>query len=361
MWASLRSPSARLGGSSRQPPWSDSLGLRIRSAVYHHDLEKRVQTVELWGDRQYPYFTNSLGFRDASTRDVSLDARGRRILFIGDSLTEGVGIPFDDTFVGIVQRQLGRQGIDVLNAAVMSYSPTIYYRKTKHLLEEIGLDFDELVVLLDISDIYDEAAYYSLDEHDRVHLTPSNPTRRPERGQPVNIVTRITRTVTANSVVFHFVGAVKNRLVEWRQALRRRSARERLGADVYRARWTVDEEVFADFGDLGLRAARDRMDDLLRVTRTHGVSMRVVVYPWPDQIIDDDLHSRRVEFWQTWTTANDVCFHDLFPIFIGQGRAEAMIQRHFVPGDIHWNEVGHRTVADALLSELEREDCVPEG
>jgi len=48
---------------------------------------------------------------------------------------------------------------EILNAAAVSYSPRIYYLKTKYLIEEKGLVFDELYVFIDISDIQNEIVY----------------------------------------------------------------------------------------------------------------------------------------------------------------------------------------------------------
>ena len=261
---------------------------RIRPAVYHHDLYKRIETVDRWGEREYPYITNGLGFRDASTREVPVWTDGRRILIIGDSFTEGLGLRFEDTFAGILHDRLGRRGIDVLNAAVASYSPSIYYRKTKYLLEEVRLKVDEVFVFLDISDIQDEADTYFIDDRDRVRSVKrandlSNPTG--------SMRTRITRMLTTNSVALRFASVVKNRMVDWWEA----SPRADLGVDLDRALWTVDDSAFTRYGERGLRAARQRMDQLLSLLRPRGVTFRVVVYPWPEQIMRGDLHSRQVE------------------------------------------------------------------
>ena len=53
---------------------------------------------------------------------------------------------------------------EVLNAGVGSYSPIIYWRKIKYLIEDVGLRFDEVVVYIDISDAQDEASYYELSD-----------------------------------------------------------------------------------------------------------------------------------------------------------------------------------------------------
>src|SRR5207302_984891 len=83
------------------------------------------------------------------------------------SFTEGIGSDFDESFAGLLQRagRMRSDPIEFLNAGVLSYSPVVYYQKTKFLIEA-GLQFDELVVFIDISDIHDEATtYFCIDDH----------------------------------------------------------------------------------------------------------------------------------------------------------------------------------------------------
>lgn len=119
-----------------------------------------------------PINTNSLAFRDSEVRYVLKVAQSRRILLIGDSFTEGVGTEFENTFAGLLQRagQSRAEKVEFLNAAVSSYSPTLYYRKIKFLLDS-GVTFDEVVVFSDISDVYDEGQIISASMTTRI--TPS--------------------------------------------------------------------------------------------------------------------------------------------------------------------------------------------
>ena len=73
---------------------------------------------------------------------------------------------FEESFAG----QLSRAGqersdkIEFLNVGAVSYSPSIYYKKVKYLLES-GLRFDEVVLFSDTSDVTDEASsYFCIDE-----------------------------------------------------------------------------------------------------------------------------------------------------------------------------------------------------
>lgn len=329
---------------------------RIPSSIYHHDLAKNVRLEALWGPIRYPYSTNSFGFRDSIPRIVSKHPKSHRILFIGDSFTEGLGVAFKDTFVGIIAERLKCKGIEVLNAAVASYSPAIYYRKIKYLLENKKIHFDHTIVFLDISDIEDEANVYWI-EDDTVKGTKSvdrwlGAGRQSQPLEQQEFSSRVKIFLKNNSVLIRLADLIKD-LIEG-------STRgEELGTGQYRALWTLDDGVFADYGSEGLRRASENLDRLLDVLRAHGTGLTVVVYPWPDQILNGDLQSRQVTFWQAWTTDRNVQFINLFPAFISDEQNEsythrkATIQKYYIPGEVHWNEAGHRLVAESFLLRFE--------
>jgi hypothetical protein len=59
-------------------------------------------------------------------------------------------MPYEQTFVGLFAAAFPQ--LDILNAAAASYAPTIYYAKAKYLIEA-GLQVNEVIVYIDISDI----------------------------------------------------------------------------------------------------------------------------------------------------------------------------------------------------------------
>jgi hypothetical protein len=132
--------------------------IRVQHPVYHHGLKKNEREIGQWGRETYELCTDDNGFKtscNASNKSVkSFD-----IAFIGDSFTEGVGLAYEDTFVGQIAK--GRPKLKIANLGVSSYSPSIYYSKVNFLLQQ-GITFKELVVYIDISDIQDEAISYEL-------------------------------------------------------------------------------------------------------------------------------------------------------------------------------------------------------
>jgi hypothetical protein len=126
-------------------------------------------------------------------------------------------------------------------------------------------------------------------------------------------------------------------------------ARARLALDAEEAAWDYEPAAYRAWGDRGLRAGAKNMDRLFALTRRHNIPMAVVVYPWPDQIYRRQTDSMQVTFWRTWALQREVPFIDLFPAFITGRDPEAAIRAYFIPYDFHWNEAGHRLVAETLL------------
>jgi hypothetical protein len=285
----------------------------------------------------YRIRTNSLGFKDSLIREIDLDTGGYRILFMGDSFTEGIGFPFENTFVGRIAEAYKPYDIEVLNAAVGSYSPIIYWRKTRYLVEDLHLRFNELIVFLDISDAYDEAEYYTLNDREDVIDRERNPVNNsgylPGLGD-------ILRTHTIG--IYFFARTLQKALgMEPDHRVNQRAAL-----------WTTDRNSFREFGERGLELMAVYMEKLFDLLQRNDITLTVAVYPWPDQIINNDLHSIQVEFWQAWCATHEVRFINYFPEFVLGGNADGVdiLGTYFIPGDVHWNGVGHKLVADRFLA-----------
>ena len=102
----------------------DVNNFRTEHPVYHHGMLPSTTGLSKWGTGEpYQVHTNSLGFIDAGPREVDLRASGPRLLILGDSFSEGIGVAFEASFAGILAKEL--PDVEVLNAAAMSYSPKL--------------------------------------------------------------------------------------------------------------------------------------------------------------------------------------------------------------------------------------------
>jgi hypothetical protein len=101
---------------------------RTPHEIYHHTLKPNYNGIGYWGPGTYHVCTNGSAFKDRC-ENVGVTEKSFDIAFIGDSFTEGVGMPYDETFVGMVANKY--PDLKIANLGVVSYAPSIYLAKLK--------------------------------------------------------------------------------------------------------------------------------------------------------------------------------------------------------------------------------------
>lgn len=311
---------------------------RIQHDFLHHAFAPGVSAQAEWGPILYPVHTNSLGFKDSRPREVSLRSQGERILLMGDSFTEGIGVPWEDTFAGMLEARLARDRIEVLNAGVSSYSTILYLRNAEYLLNEVGLEFDHLIVFIDMSDILDDLLNYRFDSE-----------RRVVRDSDQSVLIRLDNFIERRTILLSSIRSLYERV-----RARARLAQPDPIVGAPSARWSMEEELWEAFGKPGLEVSTGHMNALHELLVARGVALTVVVYPWPDQVLNHDLESRQASHWREWASERDVGFVDLFPLFIDGSDPRESARRYFILGDVHWSRAGHALTAEAVYSALQR-------
>jgi lysophospholipase L1-like esterase len=332
---------------------------RIRSEKFHHELVKNREIDERWGPINYSFATNSLGFKDAKIRNVPLKVAEKRIMFLGDSFTEGIGFTYTDTFVGIISDHYKKKNIRVLNGGVASYAPEIYYRKSKYLIEELGLELDHVVVFLDVSDIRDEIVKYKL-KADRSLIIPNDLGKK--------AVNRVGHWLRDNTMSVRMFVLTRDNVSFLKKHIRRRLKTAEFLEKSYwditvaemtahavvphvASEWTYSEATWKTFAVPGLRKAANNMRLLADFLKTRWIGLTLAVYPWPDQIINDSKAPRHRGFWQKWAKKKNIPFVDLFPVFTADEPYKVLGQ-YFLPNDMHWNGAGHELVAKEFLRQF---------
>jgi hypothetical protein len=323
---------------------------RVADPIYDHGLVPNFDGYDVWGEARYRFFTNSLGFKDGAVREVPLKASSRRILLMGDSFTEAIGIPYQDTFFGLLDRdgQAREPKVEFLDGGVASYSPSIYYRKIKYLLDR-GLQFDEVVLLSDSSDVEDEAtSYFCIDDDPKYRKFCTNPPGSYPPASPLK----------PDFFVDHFVvtNRVRITLKRWIQSLsgNRRRAVER---DHERIGWATPNPDLSRYRPLGIEEAIERslqnMGKLSDLLASRGIPLTIVVYPWAQQIAQNDRDSRQVRIWRDFCPTRCKAFIDLFPAYFAiADRDKDWYEHLYIIGDDHFSVAGNRVLYEELARRL---------
>jgi len=345
--------------------------ISIKHPVYHHDFKRNFYVKSsIFGEKfpikgghlrknigRYEIYTNSLGFKDSDNKKIELNSLKKRILFMGDSFTEGVFLNYKDTFVGIIDEVLKKKNIEVLNASRQSYSPIIYYKKIEYLINIEKLKFNEVILFLDISDIHDEF-YYDLDINNNViskNLVQINFVKK--------ILTQnffVTSQFLINLKSIIFLTNRNEELDKSEERFKKEIVKEYYNV-IYFKHFSKDKWIFLEDSNLefvqpGINSALKYLDELKLLLDKNSINLVVVVYPWPSNIFFNDLESRYVKIWDEWTKKNSVRYINLFPHFINinlsSNEKYHLIKKLYFEGDIHFNNIGNKIIAEKILSEL---------
>jgi hypothetical protein len=325
---------------------------RIANPVYDHGFSAKFEGYDVWGEVRYPLITNSLGFKDASPREVPPKSSSRRILLIGDSFAEGIGMRFEDSFAGRLQRAgEGRSDkVEFLNAGVSSYSPSIYYRKVKYLIES-GLQFDEVVVFSDMSDVTDEAtSYFCIDEDAkyRAYCTASEGSMQPDM-RPKKSEFFIDRFVITNRLRISLKRSIQSLLGNRKRALS--TDRGRIGWSI--PGFDVTNETRPLGADGGIARSLQNMGKLADLLAARNIPLTIVIYPWAQQIAQGDRESRQVALWQQFCEKHCKAFINLFPVLFAEAETDRhWYERLYIVGDDHFSAAGNALVAREVEKRL---------
>lgn len=331
----------------RAPPIRPVSMHREPHPYYHHGFRANAAVTDTFGNRRYPFFSNSLGMRDEAVREVSAKKNGPRILLIGDSFTEGVGLPWEKTFAGILASRLSAEGIEVLNSGVNSYCPILSKGRLHYLLEQKGLEVDRVVAAVDISDIMQELLYRETPQG-RVESQPLFP-EDDEKAMAAYFRNEkwIRDHLEENFVI---LGALARNLRLWyRDHLPPPAIRRQDEIPSWAYVWPEYRGAYEPLIEKGLKLAQQHMTEIATDLRKRGIALTVMVYPWPQQLPHLGRPSRAETVWADWAKENRVDFINLFRDFSRLGPAESIQKNYYLQNDWHWNDRGNAFVAGLLL------------
>ncbi|CAN4275773.1 SGNH_hydrolase domain containing protein [Methylophilaceae bacterium] len=311
-------------------------GLGIRHPTYHHSLAANYNGLTSFDQQtEYRFCTNDGGFKSDCNNIVN--GKDYDIAFLGDSFTEGIGLPYEKTFVGLIAAKLSEKKI--ANLAVASYAPSVYYIKLLELINN-GYHFKEVVVYIDISDIQDEANYSIVN------------------GKVIDTIENTSKHYPLPLINFGLKG-FKSRFLAATNSGPHATHLD-LSDGVYsseyrRSAWTVNKSD-EGYGRIGLQASIDKSVALLEKIHAlcikNNIKLSVGVYPWPGQILYDTEESKQVKIWRNFCSGKCAHFYNSFPTLfkiVESTSKEEVIANYYFKGDMHFNEAGNQLIATDFL------------
>ena len=329
----------------------NNLYWRIPSNIYHHDLLPNIDVIEPWGfSMSKRLITNSLGFRDFTNKQIKKIPTKERLLLIGDSAIEGAGYDYEYTLGGMLQNHLTDK-YEVLNSAVGSYSPSIYYKKINHFINQ-GYQFNKAIIFLDPSDIIDEL--FIKWDNDNIVVNQDDIKNEKFSDFLVNnfiIFRTFLRISDATENLKNFLKLRYKASKKYKKSFFDTTSEDTLFyrmTHVDRSAWTFDNQIFKNYNE-GLAKSENYLDKLVKILRENNVEINFVLYPHPSQIYYKDLY--HYPFWKAWAEKNNLNLISLYSDFNGKDKRKIILDT-FIYGDLHWNKNGTKIVFESLINKI---------
>jgi hypothetical protein len=110
----------------------------------------------------------------------------------------------------------------------------------------------------------------------------------------------------------------------------------------------MEDKTFKTLAIRGIESGQKYMLKLNELCLKHGIRLTLTVHPWHPQIMKGEPSDEYVQRWETFARENGISFVNLYPLFMAGENPKTVIEQYYIANDNHWNEFGHKRVADYL-------------
>ena len=333
---------------------SEEKNFMMKNKIYHHELKKNFDSSNYNIEE---IFTDKNGLIQLKQANIEYSNYKNNYVFLGDSFTQGVGVNYEQSYAGILSKKFLKKNVNIINLSAVSYSPVIYYKKTKFFIENKDLKFSKMYLFLDVSDPYDELYRYEL----KNEIVTDRKKKKNYLTKKLNLdyIYNLKQLISKNTTITYFCLDIIYDFV-FSKSKKEKEFVKKYGYIVnHQANlWTHDNDYFRQEGKKGVELSKKYLSKLKNVLDEQKVDLTIIVYPWPGQIYRNEHSSMHVQVWKDWALENNTKFINLFPIFFNEKERSMadrlkFIDKMYLPSDMHFNLLGHQLVADFLWKKIE--------
>ena len=329
---------------------------RVRHDFFHHTLAPNIDYKKTgWGPKIYRLCTDEWGLKyKCNTKSKNT----YKLAIIGDSFVEGIGIPYEETFAGIINLKTTDE---IANLGVSSYSPKIYYSKLKYFIDK-GFKFNHVIIFIDVSDLIDDMNSYVLLRDGKVRDKKWNKkiewyinAKFPVPDQLIFKFTKNNRYRATDTILTQAKTFTSNEKLKIEDIIKIYDKKMNL-----RSMWTYTNENKIkgyDYGiDQGIEEQIRTMDMIYDYLTDRKIKLSIAVYPWPQTILYDVPYNKHVKIWEEFCKRRCVNFINHYPLFMNINDSDEkkieIIKKYYQLGDIHFNAEGNKLIAEDFLKKF---------
>lgn len=314
---------------------------RISNEHYNHSFKKNYKTNKArWGPVLYRFCSDNRGFK---YNCIDKEQNTYDYAFMGDSFTEGIGLEFEKTFVGLFKKN---SKLKMVNLGVAAYSPWLYNKKIQYLLSNNIIDFKKLIVSIDLSDLEDDWSHF---ENNNTQISIQEINRESKKYNNISkFILRTKKYLTTNLVL-------SNYLIQqaWWAGVR-----DLFGN--YKTTYIDYDNSSSSWGYKKKHENKSKIDfmiqnmqDLSNFLKKKNIDLIIMIYPHPASILYDTVNSNYKLVWQNFCITECIYFIDAFSELIKKkNEPKYLIEKYYIKGDVHFNYEGNKYIYKKIKEAL---------
>ena len=311
---------------------------------HYYDLKKNCNSKYRFksGFPNVNFNTDNLGLR-VGDQEQKKDKSKKNIFIFGDSFTFGVGLEYENTYVGILEKKMPEYNF--YNFAVGSYSPTVHLHRLKQAINS-GLLPDKIILFLDLTDVIDESQRWIFDKNLSLPVRPEDRIKEKKNFFKENFKLSYDLINTMR----YSARLVKNNFKDQKSNIKTSIQ----GQFTYVETEKLDKRFWKknDFKK-GLDKINLNIKKISKIAKKNNAEFYIIVYPWAETLFYGQKSFNWSKFANRICFTNDCITIDTIPSFKKYTiENENWHSKLYFIGDEHFNKQGANLLANTVFQQL---------
>jgi len=294
----------------------------------------------------YKVFTDQNGYRYSGKKYSS---NKKNLVFLGDSLTYGMGVKYENSFIGELEKKM--RNYNIYNLGVPGYGMQKYYFKLNEFLEKKSVE--KIIVTLDLTEVADAGRWIFIPNSKSPVL----------QGREINKEISNWKKIKNSNfkgtriIAFHlrnFLRYLKIRFKTSRSNLKDTALKSDTANFTYTELTDHPEYRNKLFFLNSLEIINKYFNKISNLAKKNNSELYIMVYPWPETLI----HGQNKFNWENFS--KELCLKNKCQKSISLFDDFKMIKKNndnwkdliYIKDDIHMKKFGNNIIANKIFNEI---------
>jgi hypothetical protein len=314
-------------------------------------LKPNCRVVEKYVKHMKPYTvrTDKIGLRFSGAQR---HLNKKNVIFLGDSFTYGLGLNYEDTYVGILEKK--NTEYNYLNYGVEGYSPSVYHYQIENIIKS-KINFDKVILTLDISDFAEESHGWRYEKNDKYPIRIGSLQKKKKKEEKETFKKKnfkasrfISREINT------FFRTVKINFAEKNRKKNQIPGRSSMGSFIYTDLKDIDPNMWRPLGfEEGVKKIQKKIIKISSLTRSNNAEFYILIWPWPDTLQFGQSQFNLEKF------AEELCIKSKCKKLINvvdefdkiKNTDQDWLNNLYIHGDLHTNKFGNEIISSVIMKD----------